>query len=344
MPEVGAFRMLFDGASAAQISAEQELAARSNYLTPKSGTSITGVANYESLRYAGVYPGVDVRFYGQGRHLEHDFMLAPGADPGQIALRFEGTRSCCSGSIRQIWSLRWEKLRLRESAPIAWQEIDGTRKAVEARWKMLGDAKVGIALGDYDHSQPVTIDPVLVYSTHLGGTTGDDISTGSTFPADTFILNVGLDSQRNVYVTGTTSAADYPTTAGAFQRSPSIQEVFHEDATTQSGFVSKFDPTGRILIYSTFMDVSVEAMAVDPAGHVYTAEANFIRDPGPNDGSDEGITVSKLSEDGSRLLFTTTQFAQTSSSAPECQTFSSSTPTDLAADNSGHLWMSGTTA
>src|SRR3954462_2463729 len=90
MPKVGAFRMLFDGASAPQISADQELAARSNYLTPKSGAPITGVANYESLRYAGVYPGVDVRFYGQGRHLEHDFILAPGADANQIALRFEG--------------------------------------------------------------------------------------------------------------------------------------------------------------------------------------------------------------------------------------------------------------
>jgi uncharacterized repeat protein (TIGR01451 family) len=342
VPKAGAFRMLFEGASTAQISPEQQLAARSNYLTPKSGSPITGIANFGVLQYTSIYPGIDVRFYGQGRHLEHDFILAPGAYPDRIALRFEGLDQVSltpSGNLDLILG----KIVLRESAPIAWQQIDGTKKAVEARWKMLGDAKVGITLGDYNPGQPVTIDPVLVYSTHLGGTTGDDISTGSTFPADTFILNVGLDGQRNVYVTGTTSAADYPTTAGAFQRGPSIQEVFHEDATTQSGFVSKFDPTGRILIYSTFMDVFVQAMAVDPAGHVYTAESNFIRDPGPSDGSDEGITVSKLSEDGSRLLFTTTQFAQTSSSAPECQTFSSSTPTDLAADNSGHLWMSGTT-
>ncbi|HET9166872.1 MAG TPA: hypothetical protein VFP11_12815, partial [Candidatus Angelobacter sp.] len=335
VPRVGAFRMQFEGASATQISAEQELAARSNYLTPKSGKPITGVANFGALRYANIYSGIDVRFYGHGRHLEHDFILAPGADPGRIALRFEGLDHVALSPSGNL-DLTLGKIALRESAPIAWQEIDGTKKAVEARWKMLGDAKVGIKLGDYDLSQPVTIDPVLVYSTHLGGTTGDDFSTGSTFPADTFILNVGLDGQRNVYVTGTTSAVDYPTTAGAFDRAASEQTVFHEDTTSQSGFVSKFDPTGRILIYSTFMDVSVEAMAVDPAGHVYTAEANSIRNPGPNDGSDEGITVSKLSEDGSRLLFTTTQFAQTTSSAPECQTFSSSTPTDLAADNSGH--------
>ena len=342
VPKVGAFRMLFEGASAAQISAEQELVARSNYLMQKSGLQISGVANYESLRYREVYPGVDVHFYGQSRHLEHDFILAPGADPDRIALHFEGLDNVAlapSGSL----DLRLGKIALRESAPIAWQEIDGRKNAVEARWKVLDDAKVGIALGDYDRSQPVTIDPVLVYSTHLGGATGEDFSVNSSFPADTAILHIGLDGQRNVYVGGTTSAIDYPTTAGAFDRTSNEQTVFHEDTTSQSGFVSKFDPTGRILIYSTFLSVSVEAMAVDPAGHVYAAQSNLTPDPGPTEGSDQGISISKLSEDGSRLLFTKTDFAQSTSNTTACQAFSNSSPTDLAADNSGHLWMSGTT-
>lgn len=341
VPRIGAFRMLFDGASSPQISAEQQLAARSNYLTPKSGLPITGVANYGALRYASVYPGVDVRFYGQSRHLEHDFILSPGADPDQIALRFEGLDNIALAQSGNL-ELKLGKIALSESAPIAWQEIDGTKRAVEVRWKMLDDAKVGITLGEYDRSQPVTIDPVLVYSTHLGGTTGDDIDIGSTFPADTFILHIALDGQHNVYVSGTTSATDYPTTAGAFDRSANLQSVFHEDATTQSGFVSKFDPTGRILIYSTFLNVSVQAMAVDPTGHVYSAEAQFIEDPGPNFGFDEGIHVDKLSLDGSKLIFTT-MFAQTTSNDPACQAFSSSGPGGLAADNSGHLWMAGDT-
>ena len=334
--------MQFDSASAAQISAEQELAARSNYLTPKSGSPIIGVANFRALRYANVYPGIDVRFYGQTRHLEHDFILAPGADPGRIALRFEGLDLVALAPSGNL-DLFLGKIALRESAPVAWQEINGTKRAVEARWKILGDAKVGITLGNYDRSLPVTIDPVLVYSTHLGGATGEDFSIGSSFPADTAILHIGLDGQRNVYVSGTTSAIDYPTTAGAFDRTSNEQTVFHEDTTSQSGFVSKFDPTGRILIYSTFLSVSVEAMAVDPAGRVYTAQSNLTPNPGPTDGSDPGISVSKLSEDGSRLLYSNTQFAQNINSTPACQTFTSSAPTDLAADNSGHVWMSGTT-
>ncbi|HEY2913846.1 MAG TPA: SBBP repeat-containing protein, partial [Candidatus Angelobacter sp.] len=340
VPRVGAFRMLFDGASAPEISAEQKMIARSNYLEHK-GRSITNIENYGALRYSGIYPGIDVRFYGSGRHLEHDFVLAPGANASQIALRFEGIDHVAispSGNAE----LSLGKVVLGETQPIAWQTTHGKLNAVEAHWKMMGDARLGITLGKYDHNQPVTIDPVLAYSTHLGGATGNDIDTGTSFPADTAIVNIGIDAQRNVYVSGTTSAADYPTTAGAFDRTANIQSVFHEDATTQSGFVSKFDPTGKILIYSTFLRVSVERMAVDPAGHVYSAEEQFIEDPGPNFSFDEGIHLDKLSVDGSHLLFST-MFAQTFDSSAACQAFSSSFPTDLAVDNSGHVWMVGDT-
>ena len=341
VPRVGAFRMLFEGAATAQISPEQQLAARSNYLTPRSGAPITGVENYQALRYAGVYPGINVRFYGRARHLEHDFELAPGADAAQIALRFDGIDHLGltpSGAAE----LRLGKAILSETQPIAWQTVKGKQVAVEARWTMIDKDRLGITLGHYDHSLPITIDPVLAYSTHLGGSSGNDIDTNTSFPADTSIFNIGIDAQRNVYVSGTTSAADYPTTAGAFDRNPSLQEVFHEDATTQSGFVSKFDPTGRILLYSTFLRVSVETMAVDPAGHVYTAEEQFIEDPGPNFSFDEGIHLDKLSVDGSHLLFST-MFAQTFDDSAQCQAFSSSIPTDLAADNSGHVWLVGST-
>ena len=341
VPRVGAFRMLLDGAASPEIWAEQKMIARSNYLEHK-GRSITNIENYGALRYSGIYPGIDVRFYGSSRHLEHDFVLAPGADASEIALRFEGIDHVALAPSGNL-DLALGKIALRESAPIAWQEINGTKRAVEARWKMLGDARVGITLGEYDRSEPVTIDPVLVYSTHLGGTTGKDFSIDTTFPADTAILHIGLDGQRNVYVSGTTSATDYPTTAGAFDRTSNEQTVFHEDTTSQSGFVSKFDPTGRILIYSTFLSVSVEAMAVDPSGHVYAAESNLTPDPGPTEGSDPGITVSKLSQDGSRLLFSKTDFGQSTNPTAACQAFSASSPTDLAADNSGHVWMSGTT-
>src|SRR5438270_12126816 len=198
VPRVGAFRMLFESASMPAISAEQKMIGRSNYLE-HNGQSITNVENYGALLYSGVYPGIDVRFYGRGRHLEHDFVLAPGADTNQIALRFEGinyvslTRSGAA-------ELTLGKVMLRETQPVAWQTVNGKTKPVAANWKIIGDARLGVTLGEYDHHLPVTIDPVLAYSTHLGGTTGNDIDTGSTFPADTSMSHIGIDAQRNVYV------------------------------------------------------------------------------------------------------------------------------------------------
>ncbi|HWF05843.1 MAG TPA: hypothetical protein VHA06_19300 [Candidatus Angelobacter sp.] len=343
VPHLGAFRMLFENAAVPQITAEDTLVGKSNYLSHQPGTSITGVENYGSLLYSGLYSGIDVRFYGQGRHLEHDFILAPGADSHQIALRMEGISHIAlqpSGNLQ----LTLGKTNLFETAPVAWQMVNGQRKPVQASWQLLGENKLGIQLGKYDRSLPVTIDPVLAYSTHLGGATGQDTDLGFSFPADTFITHIGLDASHNIYVSGTTSAVDYPTTAGAFDRTANLQVVFHEDATTQSGFISKFDPSGKILLYSTFLRDFVEVMWVDSAGDVYSAETTSDEFPGPGDGFDQGMFVDKLSPDGSTQQFTTI-YARTDDTAPSsCDTtFTDSRPSGMISDDSGHLYLVGTT-
>ena len=334
--------MLFDQARPAPaIEGEEPLLARSNYLGRGRHMPITNVKNFGAVRYTAVYPGIDVRFYGRDQHLEHDFIVAPGAGASQIVLRLEGINRVSFASAGTL-ELTLGNVKLSESAPVAWQIVNGARQPVQAEWKLLGENRLGISIGDYNRDLPLTIDPVLTYATHLGGNTGQDLSAGTSFPADTFISAIALDGSGNIYVAGTTSATDFPTTAGAFDRKPSIQEAFHEDATTQSGFISKFDKTGRILIYSTFLRVQVDGMAVDSAGHVYSTEAAFDEDPGPNFGFDEGINIDKLSLDGSRLLFTKL-FAQTPNSTTACQTTSSSFVGGLAADNVGHVWLAGTT-
>lgn len=343
VPRVGAFRMLFENAAMPAITPEQKMIARSNYLARRDGLSITNVENYAAVRYSGLYPGIDVRFYGQGRHLEHDFVLAPGADPARIVLRFQGLDRLALTSSGNA-ELALGKLTLTETPPVAWQTVNGAKRVVAARWKLLGENRLGIEFGEYDRNLAVTVDPVLVYSTHLGGATGNDPEVGSSFPADTFVSHIGLDSHRNIYIGGQTSAVDYPTTAGAFDRTNHNQCEFHAGCLSESGFVSKFDPTGRILIYSTFLRVSVETMAVDLAGHVYSAEAQAIEDPGPNESqSDEGIHVDKLSLDGSQLIFTT-MFATSNGAAPcTVQNFANSFPHGMAADSTGHVWLTGST-
>lgn len=336
VPQRGSFRILFDGANAQhQIAAEQALLARSNYLDPQHGNSITGIANYAGLRYANVYPGIDVRFYGSEHHLEHEFVLAAGADPTQISLRLEGidsTRIDANGDAELVLG----SIKLRESAPVAWQTIGGHRSAVQVRWNLLAKNRLGFALGDYDHGQPLTIDPVLAYSTHLGGHTEE--ADGTTLPAFTEIKAVAVDGHRNVYVGGATSAIDFPTTAGAFDRTPN--EVSGPGGTSSaSGFVSKFDPTGHVLLYSTYLPDSVQRMAVDSAGHVYVVNGHG---PPDNPGLDLGFQMDKLSVDGSHLLYSLL-FGQ-SPNTPACQDLViGSLPGSITADNSGHLWVAGVT-
>lgn len=343
-PGRGSFQLVFqDGSPRAGLSPERLLIARSNYLNEDPKKSITDVENYAALRYVGVYPGIDIYFHGRDQHLEHDFLLAPQADPNRIALSLVGIDGLAVTPSGEA-ELSLGTARLLESAPQAWQNVNGRRKKILARWRLLGQKRLGISLGAYDRSLPVTIDPVLVYSTHFGGTTGNNFSEGSTFPADSTIEDVVLDVRRNIYVAGTTSAADFPTTAGALNRTPNQLATFHDDTKTQSGFISKFDPTGRILIYSTFLHSDIPHIAVDSAGHVYAAAPGNENFNGPSSGFDFGIFIDKLSVDGSRLLFSLT-FAKTGSNAPaDCQLVSgNSSPNGIAADNAGHIWVAGST-
>jgi uncharacterized repeat protein (TIGR01451 family) len=345
VPRVGSFQLLFHNTSTVPgITAERQLLARTNYLNEDPKKSITGVENYASVRYTEVYSGIDVRFYGQDQHLEHDFVLAPRADPKRIVLSVVGIDHLAvtqSGDAE----LTLGTGRLRESAPRAWQVVNGQRRTVAAKWRLLGQNRLGISLGNYDRSWPVTVDPVLVYSTHFGGTTGKNITQEITFAADTAIVAVALDPKGNIYVAGGTSAVDFPTTAGAFNRTPNQLSTFHDDTLTASGFVAKFDPTGRILIYSTFLHAGIGHIAVDSLGHVYAVASGAEHFNGPSFGLDFGIFIDKLSMDGSHLLYHLT-FADTVSGFPpvDCQTAAgNSSPSGIAADNAGHIWIAGTT-
>jgi hypothetical protein len=192
--------------------AERPLASYSNYPNSDPGKSISKITNFGSILYQSIYPGIDVRFYARGQHVEHDFLLGPGADPNTISLRMEGIEHAAITSSGDV-ELAFGTVKLYESAPIAWQVANGERHSIRARWKLLSENHLGISLADYDRNLPVTIDPVLAYSTHLGGNTAEDISLGTTSAAFTGIVSVALDAAGNVYVAGDTNAVDFPTTA-----------------------------------------------------------------------------------------------------------------------------------
>jgi hypothetical protein len=189
-----------------------------------------GVPNYRSVIYEDVYPGIDMKYHGRERNLEYDFIIEPGADPSQIKLRFNGIKGLAydeSGNlmIETDWNV------ITQHASKTYQLVDGVRTEVSSSYVILDDSVVGFRIsGSYDPNLPLTIDPVLSYSSYFGGT-GDDWGGG-----------VAVDDAGNIYLTGWTYSEDFPT------------ESAHQGikAGTVDIFISKLDPTGHSLIYSTY--------------------------------------------------------------------------------------------
>src|ERR1035441_546546 len=181
------------------ISGLERLAGQSNYLIGNDRTKWhTGVLSFGRVRYEGVYPGIDLVYYGNRGQLEYDFLAAPGSDPSRIRLRFAGARRMRVADGDLVLTAGSEEIRFRR--PIVYQtSADGRRTEVGGRFVLRGANEAGFQLAAYDRSRPLVIDPAIVRSTYLGGN-GKDIG-----------YSIAVDVKGFVYVTGTTnSAAGFP--------------------------------------------------------------------------------------------------------------------------------------
>jgi hypothetical protein len=250
-----------------QVVGLDQLEGTSNYLIGNDPSQWqTNIANYGRVEYHNLYSGVDLVFYGNQQQLEYDYVVAPGADPGVIKLAISGAESMTLDDQGDL-VLHTSGGDVLEHAPVVYQDSGGIRQPVSGQFVLEGDGQVGFAVGAYDHSQPLVIDPVLSYSTYLGGTTGGGVGYG-----------IAVDAAGDAYVTGWTST-DFPTTPGAYQ-------------TTYGGaddaFVTKLNPTGTALVYSTYLggtgDEQGFGIAVDAGGNAYvtgyTSSADFPTTPG----------------------------------------------------------------
>lgn len=159
---------------AATIEAFDPLPGMANYFVGRDPSRWQrGVATSARVAYRDVYPGIDLVFHGDRQSLEYDFVIARGADPGAIALTFEGAERLALED--GVLVLHTALGAIRQPPPVCFQEVDGSRRPVEGRYE-LRDGRVRFALGDYDHGRQLVIDPVLTYATHLGGT-GIDFPT-----------------------------------------------------------------------------------------------------------------------------------------------------------------------
>ncbi len=286
----------FDGANPnAEIVPLEEQTGKSNYLIGNDPRKWrTNVENYSRIRYNSLYPGVDLIFYGNPSRLEHDFIVAPGANYRRIALQLNGSREvrlAPDGSV--IVALANGSLKF--SAPKIYQMRGGEKVDVKGGYKLHRNL-LAFKVGAHDASLPLIIDPVLSYSTYLAGTQGE-------FPA-----GIALDSAGNAYVTGLTFSSDFPTTN-------SYQPACDQCVNGPDVFITKLNPTGTALVYSTYLGGSgydqPYSIAVDGSGHAIvggrTGSTDFpLHNPTqttPNV-QYQGF-VASLSKDGTSLNFST---------------------------------------
>ncbi|HEX8148513.1 MAG TPA: SBBP repeat-containing protein [Pyrinomonadaceae bacterium] len=284
----------------AEIRGEELLPGRVNYFRGRGARRVEAAASrYARVRYRSVYEGIDMVYYGDGRRLEYDFVVAPGAEARAVALDFRGVERLEIDAAGDL-VLHTAAGELRQHRPFAYQTVGDERRAVESRYVMRGRARVGFEVGAYDRSKPLVIDPVLSYSTYLGG-------EGFEMPA-----GVGVDGAGNIYVAGTVASDDFPTTPNAFQpkKAGAFRPGFGSDV-----FVSKLRPAGKgaaDLVYSTYIggsgDENLPKMTADAAGNVYvlggTNSYDFPTTPGAANTSSRGTFVLKLNAEG-KLAYST---------------------------------------
>jgi hypothetical protein len=278
----------------AAVAGLDQLPGTSNYFIGNDPSQWhTNIANYAQVRYQDVYPGVNLVYYGNQQQLEYDFVVAPGADPGSIRFSIQGAdrlRLDANGNLVLSTALG----DVLEHAPVVYQEAGGVRQAVVGQFVLLNQDEVGFQVGAYDPNLPLTIDPVLSYSTYLG----------STAVAG---YGIAVDSAGNAYITGGTYYVGFPVTAGAFQTS---------GGGYQDTFVTKLNAAGTALLYSTYLGGSGfedgNGISVDSAGNAYvtgfTNSTNFPVTAGAFQttfGGVEDAFLAKLNAAGTALLYST---------------------------------------
>jgi hypothetical protein len=296
------------------------------------------IPTYGKVSYAGVYPGVDLVYYGNQQQLEYDFVVAPGNSVKPIRLHFAGARELKldkDGNLDIVatnGSIAFKK-------PVVYQSVDGDRRPIAGHFTLLAGNTVGFCVGRYDHGRALVIDPTLAYSTFFGGSNVE------------FATTVAVDSAGEAYVGGLTASLDFPVTSGSFQALNYATGT--NDVST--AYVSKFNASGTALLYSTYLGGNaipntlhnqgdyVKGVVVDASGDAYvtgyTYSSDFPITSGAFETADQPASlglatgfVSKLNPTGTELMYSTYLGGDTLDE-----------PTALTIDSSGDAYVSGIT-
>ncbi|HLH43489.1 MAG TPA: SBBP repeat-containing protein [Bryobacteraceae bacterium] len=279
--------------SQAAFAPSAPLRTKTNYFVGKQYRAATG---YSRLCRRGIYPGIDVAYYGDGERLEYDFELHPGANPGLIRMRFEGADGIRVNEKGDI-VLKLGASEIVQRAPSVYQKnVAGEVAGVESRYRWLDHGEIGVALGAYDRTQPLIIDPAVMYALYL---TSTNASAG---------VSVSVDSQGLVYLGGYTYSSDFPIGSNGYELFPT--------ASDRNAWIWQLNPFASDpndqLLYSTYfggnLDTNLTSMAVDNNGLVYFGGTTIASNlPTTSGAFSTGLSNTNATNEGFVAVIDTTQ-------------------------------------
>jgi hypothetical protein len=251
----------------------------------------TNVPTFKQVRYTDVYPGIDLVYYGNQSRVEHDFVVAPGADPSQVQFDIKGADHITvapNGDL--ILQKGADEVRLQ--APIVFQEFQGMHIAVTGQYAVQNSTRVAFALGAYDKTKALVIDPVLVYGTFLGGLANDQA------------VGITVDSNGSAYVAGSTQSSNFPLAA---QNGPAPSGT--------NVFLAKLDVSGSSLVYADYIGGNSEdypsAMTMDSSndvfitGYTYSGDYPMVNAFQSSSTGGPDAFITEVAPDGASLLYST---------------------------------------
>jgi hypothetical protein len=289
-----ALKLAFVGANEnPEIQGEDRLPWNNNYFIGNDPDQWrTDVPNYKKIRLREVYDGVDLVYYGNRKRVKYDFVVKPGEDPEKILLKYDFGEAGGALEVNEKGELvvKTPVGELIEEKPYCYQKIEGKEAAVEVAYEVIEGGTYRFRVGEYDKSAELVIDPELVYSTYLGGIEED------------YVDDIAADSEGCAYVTGITGSRDFPITAGAYDTS------FH------TLFVSKLNPEGTALLYSTYLGgpepSHLSRIAVDSQGNACVTGEGTVGFPVTENAIDKVYNggdgfITKINSTGNGLIVST---------------------------------------
>jgi len=285
---------LLDSNPSAKFKGEKKSITKSNYFRGSDPSKWRqNNPNFGKVRYESVYPKIDLVYYGNNNKLEYDFIVNPGGDYNAIQMAFDGVNELLLDPNGNL-ILSTKTGNIIQNAPIIYQMVEGEKILVAGNYELVNKNQVRFKVDKYNKAIPLIIDPILEFSTYLGGSGGDDS------------VSMTLDNDGNIYVTGQTNSSDFPI-EGAYQN------------TYQGGsfdvFITKLNPDATEILYSTYLGGSVrdggwQDLTVDDSGNIFIAGStdsnNFplLDSLFPKNGGLDAF-LTKIDPTGSILLFST---------------------------------------